>query len=120
MNIKGKLVKKLDVESGISKSGKEWKKQSVLIEQNEKFNKLVMISFFGDKINSIDKIEENTEVSISVNVYSREYNGKYYTSLDGWHCAKLGEETVGSVDTITAMHNIAKNPTGNNNDDLPF
>ena len=28
MNVIGKLIKKLDVETGISKAGKEWQKQS--------------------------------------------------------------------------------------------
>ena len=34
MEITGKLIKKFDIESGISKAGKEWNKQSILIEQN--------------------------------------------------------------------------------------
>ena len=34
MKITGKLVQKLQPESGISKSEKEWKKQSILIEQS--------------------------------------------------------------------------------------
>ena len=31
MEVKGKLVKKLDIESGISKSEKVWKKQTVVM-----------------------------------------------------------------------------------------
>ncbi len=34
MDIKGKLIKKLDIESGISKGGKQWQKQSILVEQD--------------------------------------------------------------------------------------
>ena len=52
MEITGKLIKKFDIESGISKAGKEWNKQSILIEQNADFNKEVVISAFGDKIQS--------------------------------------------------------------------
>ena len=33
MTIKGKLIKKLDMESGVSKAGKQWKRQSILVEQ---------------------------------------------------------------------------------------
>ena len=95
MKIIGKLVQKLDRETGTSKSGKSWEKQAVLIEQSgTEYNKEVVISFFGDKIKSLRDIEEGSEVSVSINLSSREYNGKYYHNIDGWFIAKMGEETV--------------------------
>ena len=104
MKITGKLVQKLQPESGISKSEKEWKKQSVLIEQaGTDYNKLVAVSFFGDKIKQLRDIQEGSEVSVSINLSSREFKGKYYHNIDGWFIAKMGEETVA--------------PT---NDDMPF
>jgi hypothetical protein len=105
MDIIGKLVKKLDKETGVSKSGKAWEKQSILVEQSgTDYNKEVVISFFGDKIKSIRDIEIGSDVNVSINLSSREYNGKYYHNIDGWFCAKVGQETVA--------------PT--NEDDLPF
>jgi hypothetical protein len=98
MNVIGKLTKKLERETGVSKTGKTWEKQSILVEQNAEFNKEVVISFFGDKIKSIRDIEEGSDVNVSVNLSSREYNGKYYHNIDGWACAKLGQETVGETD----------------------
>jgi len=98
MEINGKLIKKLDVESGISKAGKEWKKQSILVEQSgTDYNKEVVISFFGDKIKSIRDIQEGSEVSVSINLSSKEYNGKYFHNIDGWFCAVKGRETVGAA-----------------------
>ena len=97
MDIKGKLVKKLDKETGVSKSGKTWEKQSIMVEQNVDFNKEVVISFFGDKIKSIRDIEIGSDVSVSINLSSREYNGKYFHNIDGWFMAKLGEETVAPI-----------------------
>jgi len=95
MNIIGKLVKKLDKETGVSKSGKAWEKQSILVEQSgTDYNKEVVISFFGDKIKSIRDIEVGSDVSVSINLSSREYNGKYYHNIDGWFIAKVGQETV--------------------------
>ena len=92
MEIKGKLTKKLKIEKGISKAGKEWQKQSILIEQNGEYNKEVVISFFGDKIKSLRDINEGSEVNVSINLSSREYNGKYYTQIDGWRFAKSGSD----------------------------
>lgn len=104
MNVIGKLTKKLEVVSGVSKSGKEWKKQSVIIEQTgTDYNKEVVISFFGDKLKSLRDINEGSDVNVSVNLSSREFKGKYYHNIDGWFVAKIGEETV--------------SPT---NDEMPF
>ena len=102
MNVIGKLIKKLDVESGISKAGKEWRKQSILVKQSlptgfeNKEN--VVITFFGDKMQSIRDVEEGSDVSVSINLSSREYNGKYFHNIYGWACARLGQETVGETD----------------------
>tara|TARA_R110000824_G_scaffold4177_3_gene19808 strand:- start:990 stop:1307 length:318 start_codon:yes stop_codon:yes gene_type:complete len=105
MNVIGKLISKLERETGVSKSGKTWEKQSILVEQSgTDYNKEVVISFFGDKIKSIRDIEEGSDVSVSINLSSREFNGKYYHNIDGWFCAKVGEETVGQ----------------SNEEDLPF
>tara|TARA_R110000765_G_scaffold44822_1_gene92671 strand:+ start:296 stop:610 length:315 start_codon:yes stop_codon:yes gene_type:complete len=98
MKIIGKLVKKLDRETGTSNAGKSWEKQSILIEQaGTDYNKEVAISFFGDKIKSIRDIEVGSEVSVSINLSSREYNGRYYHNIDGWFIAKIGEEIVGAT-----------------------
>ena len=97
MEIKGKLVQKLERETGVSKSGKSWEKQSIMVEQNVDYNKEVVISFFGDKIKSIRDIEVGSDVSVSINLSSREYNGKYFHNIDGWFIAKLGQETVGET-----------------------
>ena len=85
MEVKGKLVKKLDQEAGTSKAGKSWVKQTCLVETKEEFNNLVAISAFGeDKIKQLNKLDEGMTVAIKCNVYSREYNGKYYHNIDGY------------------------------------
>ena len=116
MEIIGKLIKKLPIESGISKAGKEWQKQSILVEQSgTDYNKEVVVTFFGDKIKSIRDIEEGAEISVSINLSSKEFNGKYYHNIDGWFCAVKGRETVGKnlVDNKDTMLN-------GDSEDLPF
>tara|TARA_R100000963_G_scaffold10493_1_gene7592 strand:- start:772 stop:1080 length:309 start_codon:yes stop_codon:yes gene_type:complete len=101
MNVIGKLIKKLERETGVSKSGKTWEKQDILVEQaGTEFNKEVVITFFGDKMKSLRDVEEGSDVNVSVNLSSREYNGKYFHNIDGWACAKLGKETVGKTEDI--------------------
>jgi hypothetical protein len=85
MEVNGKLVKKLPLESGVSKSGKEWQKQSVVIDTGGEFNNLTAVSAFGDKVDKLNTLELGMDVSILCNVYSREYQGKYYHNIDGYH-----------------------------------
>jgi len=94
MEITGKLIKKLDIEGGVSKAGKEWQRQSILIEQNADFNKEVVVGFFGDKIQKLRDIQEGLDITVMVNVYSREFNGKYYHSIDGYWVSQGAEENV--------------------------
>ena len=99
MQIIGKLTKKLDRETGTSKSGKSWEKMSIVIEQaGTEYNKEVVVSFFGNKVKSLRDIEEGSEVNVSINLSSREFKGRYYHNIDGWFIAKMGEETVGATD----------------------
>ena len=85
MEVKGKLVKMLNLETGVSKSGKEWQKQTVVIDTGEEFNNLIAVSAFGEeKIKDLNKLQEGMTVSILCNVYSREYKGKYYHNIDGY------------------------------------
>tara|TARA_R100001463_G_C3535614_1_gene221975 strand:+ start:1260 stop:1589 length:330 start_codon:yes stop_codon:yes gene_type:complete len=100
MEVKGKLIKKLQAEAGTSKAGKAWEKQTVVIDTGNDFNNLVAVSAFGeDKIKHLNKLEEGMTVAILCNVYSREYNGKFYHNIDGYHFtnqsnAKGGDDFV--------------------------
>ena len=99
MQIEGKLIKILEAESGTSKNGKAWSKQSCLIETSEKYNNLVCVTAFGDdNINSLNKLKVNDNVQIWCNVYSREYNGRYFNQIDGWRFSKSGNEFVTTDD----------------------
>ena len=85
MEVKGTLVKKLAVETGISKSGKEWRKQSIVLDNGGEFNNEVCVSAFGDKVKQIIDKEIGMHLTILCNVYSREFKGRYYNSIDGYH-----------------------------------
>jgi len=105
--IEGKLVKVFDLETGVSKSGKEWKKQSILIEQDTEYNKEVVVSFFGDNVKKIKANLIGDVITCNINLSSREYNGKWYHNIDGWTC------------NVSDIKNIDKR-IEEVNDDLPF
>lgn len=117
MNIEGKLVKIFDLETGISKAGKEWKKQSILLEQDTQYNKEVVITFTGDKISKLKQIQIGDNISCNVNISSREYNGKWYHNINAWTCATANGNVYEKHTGITGVDNAIKEAT---NDDLPF
>ena len=102
MEVKGKLITKLDPEAGTSKAGKPWEKQTVVIDTGNDFNNLIAVSAFGeDKIKHLNKLKEGMTVAILCNVYSREYKGKYYHNIDGYHFTQQGE-SVETDDFVTS------------------
>ena len=108
MEVTGKLVKKLELETGTSKAGKEWQKQSIVIDTGNDFNNEVCVSAFGDKLKQMNKLEIGMEVSVLCNVYSREYNGRYFHNIDGYFFTNQSNK---SSDKIT---------NGEAEEDLPF
>eukprot|EP01047_Picozoa_sp_COSAG01_P031161 COSAG01_NODE_2200_length_8176_cov_3.326606_17_plen_109_part_00 len=101
MEIKGKISKILPLETGISKAGKEWKKQEVILKQFDKFETDVCITAFGDdSLKKLNGFNVGDTVSASVNIKSNEFNGKYYTSVNAWQWNnKNSESNEGFVTT---------------------
>jgi len=95
LKIKGRITKVLEKESGTSKAGKDYVKQSFVIDTGQQFNPEVCFQIFGaekvDKFNQYNK--EGDEVEVSFNVSSREFNGKYYHNLDAWKVFKATAST---------------------------
>ena len=125
MDIHGKINKILPLESGVSKAGKEWKKQSVLIDTGDEYNPIVLVNAFGEeKIKSLNKFQEGDTIDISCNVYSREFNGKYYTSIDGYWFANKNAQVHPENQKNDLKETISKiaNPNfvTSEDSDLPF
>ena len=122
MEIKGQFIQKLSEESGISASGKAWRKQAAIIETIETYPKKVCLSFFGDKVDHLSNIYPGAKVTASVNIESREFNGKWYTNIDCWKLTMEASETkedyfqtLGSI--VAPVNNFADD---GQDKDLPF
>jgi len=98
LKVKGKIVKILNVESGMSKADKEWKKQNFVIDTGEQYNPEICFQVFGsEKCENLTKFNKvGDEVTVNFNVSSREFNGKYYHNLDAWMIKKTSAPFGGS------------------------
>jgi len=112
LKVKGKITKVLDVESGTSKAGKDWKKLQFVVDTGNQFNPEVCFQLFGDeKVENFNKYNKTgDEVEVNFNLSSREFNGKYYHNLDAWRVFKATE--------VKESTELNKNDT--EDDDLPF
>ena len=119
MEIKGKIIQILPASSGTSARG-EWKRQDFILETQDQYPKKVCISNWNDKVD-INNIPENNTITASINIESREFNGKWYTDVRIW---KITTESLNS--SSGANSNNIPPPTGappemtEPGDDLPF
>ena len=102
MEVRGKLKTILPLESGTSKAGKEWQKQSIVIDTGDDFNNIVCVSAFGDKVAKMNMLEEGMTVVILCNVYSKEYKGRYFHNIDGYHFTNQTGNPEVNADFVTS------------------
>lgn len=84
MEIKGKVVSKLDVQRGVSKAGKEWSKASIVIETEGQYPKKVIMDNLK-KADEFNSIPIGAVGVFQIEVESREYQGKWYSSVSCWN-----------------------------------
>ena len=112
MEITGKILQVLPEISGQSARG-AWRKQEYVIEIPGEYPRKVCFMAWGDRIDQFG-IREGQELTVSINLESREYNGRWYTDVKAWR-----------VTPVTAA-SPASSPLGEeappvqDDEDLPF
>lgn len=121
LEITGRLIKKLPVQSGTSTKG-EWKKQEFVLETQENFPKKICMNVWGaDKVDELAGYGEGEILKISVNIESREFNQRWYTDVRAWRVERLSDagqpsrgQASGPSDTTDPFS------SDGGEDDLPF
>ena len=82
MEVKGKVIQILPIQEGTAKAtGNPWKSQSFIIETQEQYPRKICCEIFGeDRINA-NPVQMDEMVTVSFDIDSREYNGRWYTSI---------------------------------------
>ncbi len=97
MEIEGRLIQKLGIQSGKSARG-DWAKQEFVIEfQEGNFPSKACFSVWGaDKVKDLEKYQPGDQIKVAFNVSSREFNGKWYTDLRAWRISPAGAQAPAS------------------------
>ncbi len=125
MEITGKIIVALPEMSGTSKAGNPWKKREYVLETQETYPKKVHFDFFGERADQYP-LAVGDMVRLSFDIESREYNGRWFTSIRGWKADKVDASapTAGEIPAPPQVVNseIAPPPAigSDDNDDLPF
>ena len=84
LEITGKIIQIMPQQSGVGKNG-AWSKGEFVIETFEQFPRKICISVWGDKSDNFEQQHPvGNTVKVSINIESREYNGKWYTDIRAW------------------------------------
>ena len=82
MQITAKIIQLLPLQTGTGKNG-EWRKQEFIVETDGQYPKKICLSVWGDKIKE-DILQVGAKLQFSLEIESREYNGKWYTDVKAW------------------------------------
>ena len=121
MEFEGTVYKIMPVTKGTSARG-EWQRQDVVFEMNEgSFPHKICVTFFN-KPDDVARLREGATYTVSVNIESREYNGRWYTDIRAWRIQPKQEPAptpMPDMPPIAEEPGYASAPAAEV-DDLPF
>lgn len=91
-----------------SGQGKEnvWYKQKMIVETYGQYPKKVAVTFMNEKIGQLQQFPIGSAVKVSVNLESREYNGNWYDSINGWKVEHGAAATAGAPVGAPLQHTV--------------
>lgn len=107
LEITGKLVSKLPLQSGTSSKGNNWQKQEFVIETTEQYPKKICANLWGDKADQLNQFNIGDDIKVSFDLESREFNGRWYTDVKAW---KIEHPTPGQMPQVGAPQTYAPAP----------
>lgn len=123
LDITGKILQIMNETSGQSRTGNNWVKQEFVIETFDKFPKKIMISAMGpEKVQELKRFKAGDEVKASLNIESREYNGRWYTDVRAWKIESNGSASSSGGGSQENFYpdNESSFTADSATDDLPF
>ncbi|HQO32786.1 MAG TPA: DUF3127 domain-containing protein [Chitinophagales bacterium] len=124
MEVSGKIFKVLPLVTGEGRNGK-WQKQELVLEMDSgKYPKKVLVSVWGDLVTN-NTFQEGSDISLEVDIESREYNGRWYTDVKAWRVNRANgggnrPAQAPSYNDAPPAHSASDAPAPTIEDDLPF
>jgi hypothetical protein len=108
MEVSGKIIHVLPEQGGVAKaSGKEWKLQAYVLETQEQYPRKVHFEVFGEDRIKANPCKLDDIVTVSFDIESREFNGRWYTSVRAWKIEQGVVETAAAPAAVPAAEPMA-------------
>lgn len=112
MDIEGTIIQILDPDGGVSqRTGNQWKKQGYVLETGGEFPRKVKFDVWNDRLQGF---ELQKRYSVSVDIESREYNGRWYTDVSAYSMRPLEGGPTGPTQQFPPVQNPYNNAPQNN------
>lgn len=133
MQLSGRIVSLLPMQTGTGKNG-TWRKQEVILETEGQYPRKICVAVWGDRIDE-QQLQVGNNLKVDVDVESREYNGRWYTDVKAWRVEVVapgaapaqqsyntgyGATTAPAQAPIPASQQYNNNLPGSSEDDMPF
>ena len=117
LKLTGKVVQILQEQNGEGRNG-PWRKQEFVLETAGQYPKQVCIVQWGDNIDQFG-IQEGETLTASIDIQSREYNGRWYTDVKAWRIDR-GQAEGGAPQASSEEPWPTSAPPESSDDGLPF
>ena len=84
MEVVGKIIQVLPAQEGIGRNGNPWKVQPYVLETLDQYPRKVHFEVFGEERIKQNPCDIDQLVTVSFDIESREFNGRWYTSIRAW------------------------------------
>ncbi len=116
LKITGKVTQILEEQSGEGRNGL-WRKQDFILETAGDYPKQICLTQWGDNIDKF-AVQEGEQITASIDIASREYNGRWYTDVKAWRIDREGGTSDAPPEF--AGEPFPEPPADAVEDDLPF
>lgn len=123
MDFQAKVIQCLPDVTGTKRDGSPWRKKEWVVETFGQYPRKVKIQCFGDRAESM-VLEPGKDYTLSVDLESREFNGKWYTDVNvfryqelqnGGQSSSFGNQPQGGYG-----NNFGQQPQGGVAEGMPF
>lgn len=85
MEIQGKIIAALPKQSGTSaRTGSTWASQEYVLETHDQYPRKCCFRIFGEDRIANMNIQVGEELTVSFDIDAREYNGRWFNSINCW------------------------------------
>ena len=125
MEITGKIILAFPEVSGTSQAGKAWKKREYVLETLDNYPQKIFFDFFGERADQYP-LSVGQVIRLSFDISSREYNGRWFTSIRGWRAEDVNngasntENPANTINVDIPVIPPIEIAPSSEEDDLPF